>query len=344
MIITNPQKPGLFLIQSIESLESMGSQAMIDEQIERFQRLKMQDQSPDFIDCVDECILFLSNYLSLFQEIPATDQVQKNRKQIIEKLLSQVQYKAQSPSVRYELSHVSLEDNHFEIEGKTLSLDQLISLEKWGISYGAKDAIQDQKLRESLDWEAQKKICRQLIKKINQIPHILKKSKGQLFQQRVNVEIQGLKFEALILQLLQFTAGVKGKESSLEQDLLESTDLLIERKNPFQKYQLQLSISPLEATYLKKQEGNRRMKCPIAQKRILTPYSMALVLLQSQTNQKHQHLLKSLQLNAKTPQGIAYLIKTAFDQAIQKANAHPLGASMNISIALQALIMDCLFE
>jgi hypothetical protein len=326
---------------------SCAIQVLIHQHISVFQGLKTIENHV-FIGIIDECIAFFQEYLNCCDAPKCTPEAQSNRTDLITKLMLMTQPCFTQSRQIHRIGYFNLDNQQSLVLKQRLSLSQLSAREKhWGIHYVMDIPEQHLLLRSKLAQEQQISACSQLIKGIRQGNKILKKTKGILFDQKIDQDVSGLQFEAMILELFQLTQGSKAKFSTLEQDILESTDLIIERKNPFHKYHVQLSLSPLASIYEKKLKNNRRMRCDPAQKRILTPYTLALTLQEGQGQHRSQALsefYQAMMRHTKGTQGLAYAIKSDIDQALKQGNRHPLGASMLLMPALKELIVETVFQ
>lgn len=263
------------------------------------------------------------------------------REQLFQKILNAYPNQLAQIKQRYEIDQIDFQKSSIQLIFKgemiTCDFDHLLGLKSWGIDFISLNADLQSQLESKLSQKHAAHFDAYLIKQIKQIPKIASQLKGtwqftEIFNHQVQDQLRlSHHFEKLIFDLFDHLSGYKSKWPTLEQDVLESCDLIVERKQPFFKYQIQISLDPTLAQFQRKQDSLKRMRVPSVHKKLITPYSLI--------EQATAVQCDRLNLQSKTKQGQAYEVHQRIVMAIKEAHLHPLGAFARLEETMIEMII-----
>ena len=282
---------------------------------------------------------FLKIYQYTYLDFIAGKCTWLRREQLFQKALNAYPYQSSKIKKNYEADHIDFDKEmvFLSFGDMMLSIDfeQILRLRTWGIEISVPTDIQVA-FKARLKNIDEDHFDQYLIKTLRQIPKIASQIKGSwqftgIFDHQAQKQLElSYGFEKLIFDFFDHLIGYQSKWPSLEQDVLESCDLIVERRQPFFKFQVQISLNPTAEQYQKKQESLKRMKVSHLHKRLITPYG----LIEEATEKQ----IQCLKFQSKSKQGQAYELHQRIIQAMTDAHLHPLGAFAKLEATILEMI------
>lgn len=302
-----------------------------------------QNQFNPSINLPESFLVLAEPFLKIYQDTYLAFIMGKctwiRREQLFQKALKAYPYQASQIKKSYVADEIDFNKEMLSLSFNntifSIDFEQILRLRSWGIEIAVPTDFQVA-FKARLKNIEDDHFDRYLIKTLRQIPKIDSQIKGfwqftGIFDHQAQNQLElSYGFEKLIFDFFDHLSGYQSKWPSLEQDVLESCDLIVERRQPFFKFQVQISLNPTAEQSQKKQESLKRMKVSALHKRLITPYALIEQATESQ--------IKSLKFQSKSKQGQAYELHQRIITAMTDAHLHPLGAFARLEPTILEMI------